>query len=40
MNMDVFEINELPIIQDVISYAVLVENKKVIPADIMLGFYI
>lgn len=39
-NMDAWDINELPVIQDLISKSISVNGKKVIPANIMLGFYL
>jgi len=39
-NMDAWDINELPLIQELISKCISVNDKKVIPANIMLGFYI
>lgn len=39
-NMDAFEINELPVIQELISKSISVNDKKVIPSNIMLGFYL
>ena len=39
-NMDAWDINELPLIQELISKSISVNDKKVIPANIMLGFYI
>ncbi len=39
-NMDAWDINELPLIQELIAKCISVNDKKVIPANIMLGFYI
>ena len=39
-SMDAYDINELPIIQELISKIVFVDDRRVITANIMLGFYI
>jgi len=39
-NIDAWDINGLPVIQELISNSISVNDKKVIPANIMLGFYL
>jgi len=39
-DMDVFDINELPAIQTLISQSLLIKGRRVIPSSIMLGFYL
>lgn len=38
--MDALEINKLPVVQTLISKSLLIEGKRVIPSNIMLGFYL
>lgn len=39
-DMDVFDINELPAIQSLVSKSLLINGRRVIPSNIMLGFYL
>lgn len=39
-NMDALDINELPAIQTLISKSSLINGRRIIPSNIMLGFYL
>ena len=39
-DMDVFDINELSAIQSLVSKSLLIDGRRVIPSNIMLGFYL
>lgn len=39
-NMDALDINELPAIQTLISKSLLINGRRIIPSNIMLGFYL
>ena len=39
-DMDVFDINELPAIQSLVSKSLLINGRRIIPSNIMLGFYL
>ena len=39
-DMDVFDINELPAIHSLVSKSLLINGRRVIPSNIMLGFYL
>lgn len=39
-DMDVFGLNELPAIKALVSKSLLINNRRVIPSNIMLGFYL
>ena len=39
-DMDALEINKLPAIQTLISKSLLIDGRRVIPSNIMLGFYL
>jgi len=39
-DMDAFNINKLPAIQTLVSKSLLINGRRIIPSDIMLGFYL
>ena len=39
-DMDVFDINKLPVIQALVSKSILIQERRGIPSNIMLGFYL
>ena len=39
-DMDVFDINKLPAIQSLVSKSLLIDGRRVIPSNIMQGFYL
>jgi len=39
-DMDVFDINKLPAIQTLVSKSLLINERRAIPSNIMLGFYL
>ena len=39
-DMDAFDINKLPAIQSLVSKSLLINERRVIPSNIMLGFYL